>query len=172
MAALDEHRRAGRLDADEYHDRSATAATARVRSALDTLFDDLPAPHPAYPPVGDAGDPDGPRPDGAPTGSADTGTRPTGTPSTSRPGGADRSPGADAGRPDAGRPDAGRPDDLPELVAPLGAVLGRNAGKLSVFVPVVVIVLEALIGFRFPLGLILIPLALAGLGWLGHRYGG
>ena len=144
MAALDEHRRAGRLDADEYHDRSATAATARVRSALDTLFEDLPAPHPAYPRAGGARDPDGPGPEGV-----------------------DPSPGGDAGH-----PTADRPDDLPELVAPLGAVLGRNAGKLSVFVPVVVIVLEALIGFRFPLGLILIPLALAGLGWLGHRYGG
>lgn len=171
MAALDEHRRAGRLDADEYHERSATAATARVRSVLDALFDDLPAPHPAFPPAGSpagggvAGE-TGPGRD-EPTGSGPPARSPAGTdrPGTDRPG-TDR-PGTE--RPGTS-PDRG--DDLPELVAPLGAVLGRNAGKLSVLVPVVVVALEALIGFRFPLGLILIPLALAGLGWLGHRYGG
>jgi hypothetical protein len=49
MGALDEHRRAERLDADEYRRRSAAAARARVRGDLDGLFADLPRPHPVYP---------------------------------------------------------------------------------------------------------------------------
>jgi len=50
MAALDEHHREGRIDPGEYRERSAVAATARVRSQLDALFEDLPDPHPVYPP--------------------------------------------------------------------------------------------------------------------------
>lgn len=64
-----------------------------------------------------------------------------------------------------------REAELPELVVPLGAMIGRNAGKIAPVVPIVIIVLEALIGFRFPIGFLLIPVSLAVVGWLGHRYG-
>src|SRR5882757_9233869 len=46
ISALGEHMAAGRLEPDEYGDRVATASVARIRSDLDTLFVDLPAPHP------------------------------------------------------------------------------------------------------------------------------
>jgi hypothetical protein len=49
MAALDEHRRAGRLERAEHGRRCATAARARGRGELDALFVDLPEPHPVYP---------------------------------------------------------------------------------------------------------------------------
>jgi hypothetical protein len=49
MKALDEHLSAGRLTVEEYGERSATAANARVASELTTLFTDIPAPHPALP---------------------------------------------------------------------------------------------------------------------------
>lgn len=49
MKALDAHLEAGRLDIDEYGDRSARAASATLASELDALFTDLPAPHPAMP---------------------------------------------------------------------------------------------------------------------------
>lgn len=45
--ALDVHMTAGRLDADEYADRFATAGVARTQAELDALFTDLPEPHPA-----------------------------------------------------------------------------------------------------------------------------
>lgn len=47
-AALDEHLAAGRLDIDEYGDRSARASLARTRDELVALFADLPQPHPAF----------------------------------------------------------------------------------------------------------------------------
>jgi Domain of unknown function (DUF1707) len=46
MKALDAHLEAGRLDIDEYGDRSAKAAGATLASELNALFTDLPAPHP------------------------------------------------------------------------------------------------------------------------------
>jgi hypothetical protein len=148
MGALDEHLREGRLDPTEYGERSAIAANARFRSEIDALFTDLPAPHPAYPAAHAASTvPDG-------------GAAPA--PSGPAP--------VDARHDAAGSPD--RTEDLPELVAPLGARLGRNAGKLSALAPVIAIALFVLTGFRFPQVFLLVPVAIALLGWLGHRHGG
>jgi hypothetical protein len=49
MAALDEHLAQGRLDVEEYGERSAKAANAVLAADLAGLFTDLPAPHPALP---------------------------------------------------------------------------------------------------------------------------
>ncbi|MEJ2885322.1 DUF1707 SHOCT-like domain-containing protein [Actinomycetospora aeridis] len=49
MEALDEHRRAGRLERTEHATRCATASRATSRRQLEALFDDLPEPHPDYP---------------------------------------------------------------------------------------------------------------------------
>jgi hypothetical protein len=49
LEALDEHLAAGRLDVDEYTDRSAAAAGAVVAADLADLFTDLPEPHPPLP---------------------------------------------------------------------------------------------------------------------------
>jgi hypothetical protein len=46
MAALGEHLSTGRLDLAEYDERCARAAAARMRAELETLFADLPLPHP------------------------------------------------------------------------------------------------------------------------------
>jgi hypothetical protein len=46
LEALGEHLSAGRLDLDEYGERSAEVTTARTVADLEALFDDLPAPHP------------------------------------------------------------------------------------------------------------------------------
>lgn len=46
MTALDAHLEAGRLDATEYGERSASASVARTVDDLRPLFADLPAPHP------------------------------------------------------------------------------------------------------------------------------
>jgi uncharacterized protein DUF1707 len=51
MRALDEHLEAGRLDVEEYGERSARASTAVTAPELAVLFDDLPAPHPPLPGV-------------------------------------------------------------------------------------------------------------------------
>ena len=51
MKALDAHLEAGRLDVDEYGERSARASVATTAPELAALFDDLPAPHPALPGV-------------------------------------------------------------------------------------------------------------------------
>jgi len=51
MKALDAHLEAGRLDVDEYGERSARAAVATTAPELAALFDDLPAPHPPLPGV-------------------------------------------------------------------------------------------------------------------------
>src|SRR5690242_9534855 len=53
MKALDEHLAAGRLEVEEYGDRSARAANATTAPELAALFDDLPAPHPSLPGVVD-----------------------------------------------------------------------------------------------------------------------
>ena len=49
MKALDEHLEAGRLEVDEYGERSARASVATTAPELAALFDDLPAPHPLLP---------------------------------------------------------------------------------------------------------------------------
>lgn len=49
MKALDAHLEAGRLDVDEYGERSARASVATTAPELAVLFDDLPAPHPPLP---------------------------------------------------------------------------------------------------------------------------
>jgi hypothetical protein len=48
LTALGEHMSTGRLDVDEYGDRSARIATAKTRGELLGLFTDLPAPHPVF----------------------------------------------------------------------------------------------------------------------------
>jgi Domain of unknown function (DUF1707) len=48
LAALGEHMSAGRLDIDEYGDRTARVSTARTRGELLALFSDLPGPHPTF----------------------------------------------------------------------------------------------------------------------------
>jgi hypothetical protein len=147
MGALDEHLREGRLDPTEYAERSAIAANARFRPELDGLFADLPAPHPAFPGA-QAASP-------APDAGSVLGPSPAPPAPETRPDAAERSEA-----------------DLPDLVAPLGARLGRNAGKLSALVPVVVVALFVLTGFRFPQLFLLVPVSIALLGYLGHRHGG
>src|SRR5689334_11865728 len=49
MKALDHHLEAGRLEVEEYGERSARAANAVTAPELAALFDDLPAPHPDLP---------------------------------------------------------------------------------------------------------------------------
>ncbi|GAB3497930.1 DUF1707 SHOCT-like domain-containing protein [Amycolatopsis cihanbeyliensis] len=46
MRALGAHLSEGRLDVDEYGDRSARVTTARTAGELTEVFADLPAPHP------------------------------------------------------------------------------------------------------------------------------
>ncbi|GAA4889868.1 DUF1707 SHOCT-like domain-containing protein [Actinomycetospora straminea] len=48
MAALDAHLEAGRLDVEEYGERSARAAEARTAADLEPLFTDLPDPRPPF----------------------------------------------------------------------------------------------------------------------------
>ncbi|GAA4794961.1 hypothetical protein GCM10023200_33760 [Actinomycetospora chlora] len=57
MEALDEHRRAGRLERAEHAGRCATASRASTRAELDALFADLPDPHPAFPTAAPRGGP-------------------------------------------------------------------------------------------------------------------
>ena len=49
MNALNAHLEAGRLQVEEYADRSAVAANATTAADLAALFTDLPAPHPDLP---------------------------------------------------------------------------------------------------------------------------
>lgn len=51
VAALGDHMSTGRLDLEEYGNRSATASAARTVGELQSLFADLPAPHPPLPSV-------------------------------------------------------------------------------------------------------------------------
>jgi hypothetical protein len=46
IEALGEHYAAGRLDLDEYGERTAKVTAARVRADIHALFTDLPEPHP------------------------------------------------------------------------------------------------------------------------------
>ncbi|MEV7040273.1 DUF1707 domain-containing protein [Amycolatopsis sp. NPDC051061] len=48
LSALGEHMSAGRIDIDEYGERSARITAAKTRGELVDLFADLPAPHPRY----------------------------------------------------------------------------------------------------------------------------
>jgi hypothetical protein len=48
LTALGEHMTAGRMDIDEYGDRTAQVAAAKTRADLQALFADLPAPHPSF----------------------------------------------------------------------------------------------------------------------------
>lgn len=48
LTKLGEHMSAGRLDIDEYGERSAKVATAKTRGDLLGLFGDLPEPKPAF----------------------------------------------------------------------------------------------------------------------------
>ena len=48
LAALSEHMSAGRLDIDEYGDRTARVSAAKTRGDLKALFSDLPGPHPTF----------------------------------------------------------------------------------------------------------------------------
>lgn len=45
---LGEHLSAGRLDVDEYGDRTARVTAAKTRGDVLALFDDLPEPHPRF----------------------------------------------------------------------------------------------------------------------------
>lgn len=47
IEALGEHLSSGRLDIDEYGDRTAQVTAARTRRELAPIFDDLPDPHPS-----------------------------------------------------------------------------------------------------------------------------
>lgn len=48
LAALGEHMSAGRLDIDEYGERTARVSAAKTRGELLDLFTDLPEPHPTF----------------------------------------------------------------------------------------------------------------------------
>lgn len=48
LSALGEHMTAGRIDIDEYGERSARITAAKTRGELGEIFADLPAPHPRY----------------------------------------------------------------------------------------------------------------------------
>jgi hypothetical protein len=47
LAALSEHVRTGRLDIDEFGNRSARVSAAKTQAELAPLFADLPEPHPS-----------------------------------------------------------------------------------------------------------------------------
>lgn len=47
IEALGEHLSSGRLDIDEYGDRTARVTAAKTRAELAPVFDDLPDPHPS-----------------------------------------------------------------------------------------------------------------------------
>lgn len=71
LQALGEHMSAGRLDIDEYGDRTARVATARTRRELADLFGDLPDPKPVFAP---------PRPAPAPVPPVPVAPRPAASP--------------------------------------------------------------------------------------------
>jgi hypothetical protein len=48
LTALGDHMSAGRLDIDEYGDRTARVAAAKTRGDLLAVFGDLPQPHPKF----------------------------------------------------------------------------------------------------------------------------
>lgn len=74
LEALGEHMSVGRIDLDEYGDRSAKVTTVKTRGELAEIFEDLPQPHPklgdepAKPaPAASAVEPAAPKPEGAVT---------------------------------------------------------------------------------------------------------
>lgn len=76
LSALAEHMSAGRLDIDEYGDRTARVAAAKTRGELLALFTDLPEPHPKFgvkPPVRAAAEPAVTNDDDAPVPSGNAG---------------------------------------------------------------------------------------------------
>ncbi|WP_370970629.1 DUF1707 domain-containing protein [Amycolatopsis sp. cg9] len=66
LSALGEHMTAGRLDIDEYGERSARITAAKTRGELGEVFADLPAPHPRYDDVPQAAVAPPPEPAAAP----------------------------------------------------------------------------------------------------------
>jgi hypothetical protein len=75
LSALGEHMTAGRLDIDEYGERSARITAAKTRGELGEIFADLPAPHPRYedaPPAVMAPGPAAAAPAPKPSGTPDT----------------------------------------------------------------------------------------------------
>lgn len=74
LSALGEHMSAGRIDIDEYGERSARITAAKTRGELAEIFADLPAPHPRYEDVRPAVTAAEPVPEAAPV------PRPPGTP--------------------------------------------------------------------------------------------
>ncbi len=48
LTALGEHLSVGRIDLDEFGDRSAEVTAAKTRGELSDVFVDLPEPHPAF----------------------------------------------------------------------------------------------------------------------------
>jgi hypothetical protein len=48
LQALGEHMSVGRIDLDEYGDRSAKVTAVKTRGELAEIFDDLPQPHPQF----------------------------------------------------------------------------------------------------------------------------
>jgi len=48
LSALGEHMTAGRIDIEEYGERSARIAAAKTRGEVGEIFADLPKPHPTY----------------------------------------------------------------------------------------------------------------------------
>jgi hypothetical protein len=70
--ALDAHLQAGRLDAEEYGERSGKVSVARTAEDLTPLFADLPEPHPSA---------------GAPAPAPSTAASPPAAPADAKPGG-------------------------------------------------------------------------------------
>ncbi|WP_329052093.1 DUF1707 domain-containing protein [Amycolatopsis sp. NBC_01488] len=66
LTALGEHMSAGRIDIDEYGERSARITAAKTRGELVEIFADLPAPHPRYDDAPQAVAPPQPAPEAAP----------------------------------------------------------------------------------------------------------
>ncbi|HJP78155.1 MAG TPA: DUF1707 domain-containing protein [Pseudonocardiaceae bacterium] len=62
LTALSEHVSQGRLNIDEYGERSAQISTAKTRGELRALFSDLPPPHPQFGATGFAPAPVVPQP--------------------------------------------------------------------------------------------------------------
>ncbi|MDQ7803826.1 DUF1707 domain-containing protein [Amycolatopsis sp. A133] len=77
LSALGEHMTAGRIDINEYGERSARITAAKTRGELGEIFADLPAPHPRYD--------DAPQPVAAAEPAAAPVPRPSGTPENGSP---------------------------------------------------------------------------------------
>lgn len=73
LAALGEHMSAGRLDIDEYGERTAKVSAAKTRGELTDLFTDLPEPHPKFGPAPSPQTEPQPQPQRAPVANYDRG---------------------------------------------------------------------------------------------------